>query len=306
MTEEQSKSNLLAIGLVCLGFLAFTISDATSKFLTDGYHPFMAVFMVTLTTATVSVTYALMTGGVDRLKTKFPKLHLIRAILVTGSAFLNIKAFQTIQLDEFYAVVFTAPLWVAVLSALVVKDELGMKRLVSIVAGFVVILFMLRPSGDVFGFDALLVLISSILFAFSMLIIRMIGDEEPPLRYLVYFSSMAAVASGATVFAMDVVTLPDLTDAGIVVLTSAFVILGIICSAKGFQKAHSAAVVAPYHYTQMVWGIILGYFMFGDVPSQEVLIGSGLLIIAGLYITYSEAKAHPKLMPHSEATDVQP
>ena len=306
MTEEQNKSNLIAIGLVCLGFLAFTISDATSKSLTDGYHPFMAIFMVTLTTAIVSTTYALATGGFKRLKTQFPKLHFIRAILVTGSAFLNIKAFQTIQLDEFYAVVFTAPLWVAILSTLVVKDELGMKRLVSIVSGFVVILFMLRPSGDVFGFDALLVLISSILFAFSMLIIRMIGDEEPPLRYLVYFSSMAAVASGATVFAMDVVTLPNLTDVGIVVLTSAFVMLGIICSAKGFQKAHSAAVVAPYHYTQMVWGIILGYFMFGDVPSQDVLIGSTLLIVAGLYITYSEAKGRPKSMPHSEATDVQP
>ena len=306
MTLEQNKSNLVAIGLVCLGFLAFTVSDATSKLLTGGFHPFMVLFMVTLTTMIVSLSYALFTGGVAKLKTKHPKLHFIRAILVTGIAFLNITAFQTIQLDEFYAVVFTSPLWVALLSAFVVKDELGAKRLISIIAGFVVILFMLRPTGDVFGFDALLVLISSVLFSFSILIIRMIGDAEPPLLYLVYFSTFSAIVSGVTVFAMDVVTVPDLKNAGIVVLTGGFVILGVLASSRGFQKAHSAAVVAPYHYTQMVWGIILGYFMFGDMPSRDVLIGSSLLILAGLYITYSEAKARPKSMPHNVATDVQP
>jgi S-adenosylmethionine uptake transporter len=61
-----------------------------------------------------------------------------------------------------------------------------------------------------------------------------------------------------------------------------------------FQWATSSSVVAPFHYTQIIWGTALGYLIFGDVPTKEVMTGAVLLIVSGLYIIWGERKAQKR------------
>ena len=65
----------------------------------------------------------------------------------------------------------------------------------------------------------------------------------------------------------------------------------------------SASVVAPYHYTQIVWGALLGYYLFGEVPDDRTILGAALIIAAGLYLLLSETRRKPKMMPIPESAE---
>jgi drug/metabolite transporter (DMT)-like permease len=151
-----------------------------------------------------------------------------------------------------------------------------------------VILFVFRPGGDLFNGWALLPLLSAFAYSWQLLVIRKIGSGES--RSFMYLCG----------FVMNMlIALPLLGDHyvplvvgqwGLIICLGAINAMGLMCIGYAFQEAPSASTVAPYHYTQIVWGALLGYFIFSEVPHVEVIIGGALLILAGLYLLRHETR----------------
>lgn len=290
-TTHHRKA-LLPILMTCAGYACYNLSDAASKQLVNpqGGNLHFSQMMLTASalTAIVMVIYGWFTDGKKAFRTNKPGLVLVHALLAQTGSVVCYLSFPHITLTTFYTLVFTSPFMVALLSSWFLKDKIDRKCLAAILFGFCVVLYIYRPGGGLFSVWAMLILLNAVLFSCRMVLVRYIGSGESK-AFLFMTSSLVGVLVGVF-FLGDHYKPLVWTDWSLfsgLALASAG---GLLCLGYAFQAAPSASVVAPYHYTQIIWGTLLGYFLFGDVPKLETLIGAALLISSGLYLINHERR----------------
>ena len=288
---EHKRRTILAIIMTCTAYAAFNIGDAGIKVLAQkfGWAQIMVVNGVMI--IAIMVLYGAITQGRAAFKVHNPKWVFIRSIFATCTTIANIICLPHITLTTFYTLVFTSPFWVAILSAIFMGEKLEPRRMTVIFFGFCVIAYILRPGSDIFSLWSFLALGSAFLYSCSVLTIRYLGTRESRVMIISTGSALGVLVtlpfiSGdwVSMSLWDVLLFADMALVGAI---------GILCITHAFQTAPSAAVIAPFHYTQMVWGALLGYFLFKEIPGMSTMVGGGLLILGGLCLIYLESKARP-------------
>lgn len=288
MTPHHRRKVLLPIFSTCLGYFCYNLNDAGLKFLLQNLYWAQTMMTMAGIMTVMFILYGLMNDGKKLFRTNKPGLMLIRALLTQFNSFSNLFAFPHIHLTTFYTLVFTSPFFVTLISAIFFKEKLDRRRLGVILLGFFVILCIMRPGGALFNGWSLLILASSFVYSWQLMVVRMIGSGES--RALMFLcGSVTSMLIGMTFLGDHYVPL----TAGQWMLFAGMGLtgtLGLMCVSYAFQEAPSASVVAPYHYTQIVWGALLGYFIFSEVPDMETMIGSALIILSGLYLIRHETR----------------
>lgn len=289
------NNNLKAIWAVSLGFFFFSLSDVLAKTLVQTYPPLMILFFSNMCVLILSVFYGFIDGGRHFLKTKNLKWLALRGLAGLCTGCLIIYSLQTISLDVLYTLIFLAPLWVTLLGRFFLNDKIGWQRLSAILFGFAVILCIFRPGADLFKMDALLILIASFSFAVGMFSVRAMKTKDHPALLALCYPLVVLVTLLPVLLWQDMFVSMTSFDMLKIFGNGAVIMIGLILTALGFQKASASSVVAPFHYTQIIWGVLFGYVIFGDVPSVEIIIGAGLLIISGIYLIRFEKKNKDKI-----------
>ena len=291
-THASRKRILIPILLTCFGYFCYNLSDAGTKDLLSpqGGNLHWAQVMLT-TNATILVFmafYGWRKDGKKAFRTNKPGLMFLRGVLGQVSTLCNMFAFPHVQLTTFYTLIFTSPFCVALLSAWFFKDKLDSRRLGVILFGFCVILYIFRPGSSLLDVWALLILGNAVSYSCQMLVVRQIGpNESRPLIYMVgcVMSMLIAIPFlGDHYIPLTMHEWPIFAGVGLVNT------VGMLALSYAFQVAPSASTVAPYHYTQIIWGALLGYYIFGEVPNGETMVGAVLLILSGLYLIRHETR----------------
>lgn len=286
----QKADNLKAIGWVMLGLLLFSVGDVLIKFVTTSYPPVQLMYMVGIISVSCLVTFGILKNGRKAFETPYLKIHLFRGFCATVIGVLEVIALRSIQLDVFYTVVFTVPFLIVVLEFFVLKDKIGWHRGGVLLFSFIVLLFMIRPDGALFSFGALLVLVAMVAYAASMISLRFIKGDDNPIWLPLAGPLCSLVLLFPGLFMVDAFVLPTLPHIFICACISAVFVSGAYYVSLGYHRASTASVVAPYQYVQIIWGVVFGYLIFEDIPTTEVIIGAGLLIISGIYLIQFEKK----------------
>ncbi len=285
---EQRKNTLVAVLLTCVGYAYFNIGDAAVKMLGERLHYSEVVGLSCLISAAFMALYGGYTEGRGAFIIHQHKLVLFRAILGVVLSFLNVMALPHVPLTTFYALIFTSPLWVALLSALFLGEKIERGRLGAILAGFAVILFVFQPGSGTFSVWAALPLISAFIYAGAMVVMRRMGPRESRTMIIITANVLCGVIALPIMFAHYVPPTPY--EWGLFLILGMLGAIGMTCVSYAFQNAPSAAVIAPYHYTQIIWGALIGYFIFDEVPDTRTLIGAAGIIAVGLYLIYGETR----------------
>jgi drug/metabolite transporter (DMT)-like permease len=288
VTSHTKKNVILPILLTCLGYGCYNLNDAGLKFVLQKLHWSQIMMTSASITIVFMIIYGLLRERDKFFRTKKPGLMFTRAALSQFNGLSNLFAFPHIHLTTFYTLVFTSPFWLALIMAVFFKEKLDPRRMGVILFGFFVILCIFRPGGALFDGWALLILASAFLYSWQLIIVRKIGSGES--RALMYIcGSVMSVLIGLSFLGDHYVPLTGHQWA--LLLGMGMVgVCGLLCIGYAFQEAPSASVVAPYHYTQIIWGALLGYYIFGEVPNIETMIGSALIILAGLYLIRHETR----------------
>ena len=286
--HHHHKRVLLPILLTCAGYFCYNLNDAGLKFLLDKVHFSQLMLVAGAVNIFFMVIYGWFTEGKKCFRTNKPGLMFIRAALTQVSTFTNLLALPHIQLTTFYMIVFTSPFMVALIAAYFFKDKMEKRRMMVILFGFCVILFIFRPGGNLFDGWALMILLGSFAYSWQMLVVRHIGSGES--RPFMYISGSVMGMLLALPLLGDHYVPLSLNQWGLMGAMGLVGAIGLLCVSYAFQEAPSASTVAPYHYTQIVWGALLGYYIFNDVPHVEVIVGAALLILAGLYLLHHETR----------------
>lgn len=268
----------------------FSVFDLTIKLLSAHYGVFQLMFFAGLGGTAMLLIMGKARGGPEAFRVKNPRLQLIRGCLLIGVNALNLFALRHIQMTELYAIAFLSPLLITALCAIFLKDPVGPRRWAAILTGFSAVLYMLRPGGDMLGIGGIAVLCSVFLFSINMMIIRKMGRNES--RFVNALVGNIAIALFASLWLPSQFVMPHgMRNILLLLLLGVCNSTGSLFLQLGFQISPSSATVAPFHYSQIIWGVLFGYVFFGDIPQPSVLAGSAVLILTGLYIIRWERPA---------------
>ena len=213
--------------------------------------------------------------------------QIARALLTVASTFAFITGLRYMPLAEAIAIAFAGPLFVTLLAALLLREQVGWRRWSAVVVGFCGVLIMLRPAGGALNWAVLLPLGASFGGALRDIITRKMSFTESSVATL-GFTTLIVTLAGLCTLPIGWQPLREF-DIGLLALGSIVVTSAHFLLIETFRLAE-ASLVAPFKYLSIVWGTLYGFLIWGDVPGFWVWLGSALLIGSGLYIFYREAR----------------
>jgi len=291
MTAQSPRSATLGIGLMLLGAFLFCINDAVGKWLVATYSVAQFLLIRSATTLLLLTPFIWRAGRAAFWNAPRPGLQLARCVLSTGEVVLFFWAVRYLPLADAITFYLAGPVYVTALSALLLKESVGWRRWAAVLIGFLGVVIALRPSAASLTLPALIALAGSVCFALLMIVTRMLRDTHDAVLMSTQMAS--TFVFGVVAAPLSWVT-PSLYD---LMFLSGFGVVSVVAlfSINRSLKLAPASVVVPYQYTMLVWAILLGYVVFGDVPDRFMLAGSAIIVAAGLYIFHREQLVHPPI-----------
>jgi drug/metabolite transporter (DMT)-like permease len=270
-----------AIVTICIGVGFLVLNDAIAKLLTSHYEPAQIIFVRNMIAAPLIAAAIYVLRGSAGLRTQSLQVHALRGLLMFAGAYLYFRSLAVLPLAEATALVFSAPIFITVLSVPLLGETVGWRRWGAVLVGFLGVLIIVQPGGAAFQPAALLVLATAVLYALFMISARWIGRDEglwTMMLFVVLFPGLYAAPFAVAVWTpLRPEDVPHFL--GMAVLGS----LGITLIGQAFRMA-PAAIVAPFDYTAIVWAAALGWLIWGDLPSLWTYVGAAIIIASGIFI----------------------
>lgn len=300
MNASPSSVSLRAIGYALACFAMWSLSDTVMKLVGDAKISAVQVVAAqaffSLVLMTVKVSWQKGIGELKSLWPRNPRQQTLRIFLRLATSFFNAIALQYLSLTMFYVIAFCAPLTIAMLASVVLKERLSWGQILAIVAGFTGVLVAVNPfgadigAGNLAGIGAMLCAV--LCFSANIVWLRVMTQSETT-DSLAFYGALVG-----TVILMPIALILDgpvtqLSVLALLALMSFFVLGGDIFNFLALRHA-SAATVEQYHYSQIVLGAILGYVIWHDVPSWNLIAGAVIIIGSGAYVAMAAIREHRK------------
>lgn len=282
---------LTGIALKIAATFAFSLMAAIARWLGDAYPVGQLVFFrASFALVPIAVLMTVNRTSLGELKTKRPLSHLLRSMAGVCAMFSYFAALTYLPLADVTAISFASPLFVVALAALILGEAVHMYRWSAVGIGFVGMLIMVSPhlglgqsqsptGGLIFAFA------SAMFSAFAMIAIRRMTSTESATAIALYFQLTCAGVSLATLpFAW---VTPDWEGLGLLMLMGILGGFGQLFMTNSYRFAQ-ASVIANFDYVAMIWAILLGWMLFGELPAPAVYLGSVIVIGSGIFIAWRE------------------
>ena len=284
LDSGERAARLGGIGLMLLAIGLFAFGDAIGKYLI-AFYSLGQLLLLRSVVALVLLAPSIWRhrGAFTRLER--PWLQVIRTALSVLDVAAFFLASAYLPLADVITYYLAAPIFVTAGSAIFLHEHVGWRRWSAIAVGFCGVVIALQPSAQTVSWPALLALCGSMSFAGLMLLTRSLRGVPDVVLTSSQFVGSLAFGIVATPFLGS--QTPGLRDACLFAF-GAMVSVAALLSVNRSLKLAPASVVVPYQYSMIVWAVLFGYAVFGDVPSAATLIGAAIIIAAGLYIFLRE------------------
>lgn len=285
----------LGVGLFTVATLLFIVMGALVRYLsTEGVPLGEVIFARSLFALVPLLLWLGWRGEIpDALHTKHPWRHVTRGLLGVFAMVANFGGLARLPLAEATAIGFATPLFTVVLAAIFLHEKVRVFRWTAVAVGFVGVLIMLTPyvghveANAVSALGAALCIVGAFVVSVVMTQVRAMSKTETTASLVFSFTSIAALCALVTL--PWGWTLPDPTDAIVLVACGVVGGIGQIAITESYRHA-PASLVAPFAYTGMIWSIVIGFAVFGEVPQLIVLVGGAVVVAAGLVVIWRERR----------------
>ncbi len=299
---------MLALGMRLLSVLGLATMSMLVKLASEsGIRLTEIMFWRQFAAIPVALTWVALTAGLATLRTQRFSAHLRRSLLGVVGMVFTFGSVILLPLAEATTLGFTVPIFATILSALVLREQVGIHRWTAVILGFIGVLIVIQPGSGGFPLKGALVgLTSALIIGVISLHLRDMGRTEAPATTVFYFSLLSSML----LLALHLAPLPD--DLAMLVawgpgdhsLHQWLLIGGLgLCGGLG-QIALTASLryapvstVVGMDYTSLFWSTLYGWAIWGVLPSHATWLGAPIIIASGLYIAWREhrlAIAQPK------------
>ena len=223
----------------------------------------------------------------DLVRTKRFYLQILRSFLGLSATFTFWGALVFLSLVDCVAIVFISPLLVTALSVLLLAEKVGFHRWGAVIMGFIGVMIVIRPGMGIVHWAVILPLITALFWANYQITTRILSRTDSALTTLFYTAAGGLLFTTLAVWS-DWMT-PTLKQWFIFACLGFLGTMGHYFLIKAFELA-PASMLAPFNYTSILWSILLGYAIFGDLPDKWTIAGVAIIILSGLYIIQRERR----------------
>jgi drug/metabolite transporter (DMT)-like permease len=211
--------------------------------------------------------------------------HIWRGLFGVASMLFIFYAYSLIPLPDATSLSFTSPLFITTFSALFLHESVGRHRWIAVLVGFLAVLIIMKPGSGVVTRGGFAALASGLFNALAMISLRKLRNTENTEVTTLYFTLLATIITG--IFVPFHWKGPDLTGAAYLISIGLLSGVGQYLLTKAYGLAE-ASVISPFSYVMIIWATTFGILIWGDIPTSSMLIGTGIIILSGLYILHRE------------------
>lgn len=283
--STTAPASRLTAGILCacLAVLLFAIYNALGKWLAADYSPWQIMFFRGVFGLIPFGAYALIFSGPGVLRSRQPKMQVIRAILGFSANLFFIYAYRQMPLADAIAIGYAAPIFVVFLSVPLLSEKVGLWRASAAFVGFGGVLMIAQPGAGLLSSGALYAMAGTLCYALLLIVTRRVGSSDSALCTVLISTGLYTLAAAALMPSLWVT--PNLNDLALLAAVGLVATTAMLLFAFAFRHAE-AAVIAPFDYLSMLWAALLGYLVWGEIPSawaaagMVTIIGSGMVIMA--------------------------
>ncbi len=284
---SRADHPLQGIAWMVAGVFLLSVMDALSKHAVSQLSIPVLIAARSAMVMVLLVPWVLRSGGWSALHTRRPVAHGVRGLLAVCSMLAFFESLRLLPLATVIAISFAAPLFMTLLSVPLLKERVGVQRWGALTAGFFGVSLIVGPQaldGDL-GLGAWLALLASLFYAASMACVRWLSPTESDLSMLVWQNLTMGLAGAVGLFFVPLEVAPGMWQ--IIALMAILVLLGQRCTFRALRLA-PVGVVAPFHYSELLWAALFGWVFWQEWPGVHVWWGALLVVSAGLYTLWRE------------------
>ena len=275
-----------SIGLIIVTVFLFSFQDALAKNLIRSYPPIQVVWARYTSQTIVSLIILLPIIG-RVLKTENIGIQLLRSTFLFGATYCFFSSLKYLQLAQVNAIFQVAPLFVTVLSVIILRETVGIRRWAGVLIGMLGAVIIIRPGGTGFSFTLILPIGAALSYASYLITTKYLSNEEASSTNFLYTSLIGFILAS---FLVPLSWTPIMTT-DLFIFTSFGLLgaLGHLFIILAFRLI-DASFLAPFTYLQLIFASFWGFYLFTEVPDQFTIFGSVLIVISGLYVWLREQK----------------
>ena len=300
MLEKNRKGIFLVISAMTI----LSVQDVLIKLVSDELSLFQIQFFRSMVGIALIIAYQKIIHEPIRLTTAYPLLTACRGLMF----FFGYSAFYFAQSKmpiATMAVLFlVSPFFITLTSIYFFKSQVGYRRWLSILFGFVGVVLICQPETEQFNFYYLVPICVALAYAFTVIVVKKTADKDTLYQQMLLAYLIMGLLSGITGLLFGDGRLDTAANSEIAFIThswqfsdikSIFILFTIsvlgsvgLLILMGAYRVSDPAVISPYEYSLLIWMILFGYLFWGDIPSFNIAIGMVLIVGAGIYIFYRE------------------
>jgi S-adenosylmethionine uptake transporter len=286
LSELRAPKNLVVAGVLLMlgGDFLFALNDAMGKWLVASFSVGQVVLIRSIGAFIILGPMIASQGTAKLFRMERLDLQILRVVVTTLDTALFYAAVVYLPLADVMSFYMAGPIYVAALSHFLLGEKVGWRRWAAILIGFCGVIIMLRPSSAALSLSSIFALVGSLSFALAIILSRQLRGTSD--TSLVTWQTLGSLVVGGALTLGSWQT-PSALD------FSAMMLLGIISCGAHLMitralKLAPASTLAPLHYTLLLWAVVFGLVFFNDVPSSRILVGSAIIVLAGLFIFHRQ------------------
>ena len=263
-----------------------TLQDAMVKWIAQSYPVGQVMTLRGVFVIATVVLWASARRRMSELRVSSWKLQLTRGTLMSVSTFLFVTGLTLMPIADAIAIAFAGPVIATALAALLLGEPVRWRRWTAVIIGFSGVVVMLRPTPDLVRLVALVPLLAALVGAFRDIVTRRMGTGGESTLAIMLVSTSVVTFAGLLTIPFGWVPL-DLSDLGWFISSALLVGLAQALMIESLRLGE-VGLVAPFKYSSLVWAVLLGLAVWGDLPDAWTWVGSSLVVGSGLYIWHRE------------------
>jgi drug/metabolite transporter (DMT)-like permease len=287
---EGRKAERIPLGILCM--LAATVlfqgSSALSKWLIETYPIGEMLFFRAAASLAVTSLVILPVAGLTVFRTKRLHDHVLRNVSQSSAQLFIAIAISLMPLASAAAIAFSAPLFSTITAMLVLKESVGPARWAALTVGFLGVLLVTSPGIDTFQIGSLFALANAVLFGTVAVGVRRMAATESTATLLMH-QMVFLTAFFAATLPFGWVTPASASGWASLIVNGIANAAGQYLWTRALHLAPASAV-APFNYFSLVWAIVLGFLIWGDVPTATLLAGSAVVVGSGMFLLWHESR----------------
>ena len=302
----MSTNNTFGIIYIIVAMATFSVHDSILKFIFQKVSLYEIYFGRTFIAATISAVFLLIYKKKITLITHYPILSLIRVILHFLAFSMFFISLTYLSLAVATALYFSTPFFMSIFARTLLNEIIGYRRWLAIFFGFIGIYIILNPDLSDFDFKNLLPLLCALFYALSMTITKITSDKDDTYTQLFYFYVITIVLCLIMYLVLGSGQFDKFDDQTIkfifrewfsnfdytfqyIILMGILASIAFTCVFRAYSN-YSTSITSIFEYSLIIWSVIIGYFLFDDIPTIRTIIGVIIVMSAGVYIFLREQK----------------